>query len=59
MYKNDLAYIEHILLCIRKIRKYVKGIDKDRFAKNSMLQDAVIRNFEVIGEASKKVSDNF
>jgi uncharacterized protein with HEPN domain len=57
MHKNDLAYITHILRCIRKIRKYVKGVDKSKFTKDELLQDAVIRNFEVIGEASKKISE--
>ena len=56
MHKNDLAYIDHILECIKKIRKYVKGIDKIEFSKNELIQDAVIRNFEIIGEASKKIS---
>ena len=59
MYKDDIAYIEHILLCIRKIRKYTKGITKEEFSKNELIQDAVIRNFEIIGEASKNVSIEF
>ena len=59
MHKNDLAYVEHILKCIKKIRKYTKGISKAEFSKNDLIQDAVIRNFEVIGEASKKVSADF
>src|SRR3989339_20449 len=40
----------------KKIKKFVKGIDKNEFAKNELIQDAVIRNFEIIGEASKKIS---
>jgi uncharacterized protein with HEPN domain len=59
MPKNDIAYTEHILKCIKKIRKFVRGIDKNEFSKNELLQDAVIRNFEVIGEASKKISADF
>ena len=59
MHKNDLAYVDHILQCIRKIRKYIKDIDKKEFSKNELLQDAIIRNFEVIGEASKKISSDF
>jgi len=59
MLKNDLAYIGHILLCIRKIRKYTKGIDKIEFAKNELLQDAIIRNIEIIGEAAKKISADY
>ena len=59
MLKNDIAYTDHILKCIKKIRKFVKGVDKKEFSKNELLQDAVIRNFEVIGEASKKISTDF
>jgi len=59
MHKNDLAYTDHIITCIKKIRKFVKGIDKKEFAKNELIQDAIIRNFEVIGEASKKISPDF
>ena len=59
MHKNDLLYIDHIINCIKKIRKFIKGIDKKEFAKNELIQDAIIRNFEVIGEASKKISPDF
>jgi uncharacterized protein with HEPN domain len=59
VHKNDLAYIQHILKCIRKIRKFVKGVSKKEFSGNEMIQDAVIRNFEVIGEASKKITPEF
>lgn len=59
MLKNDRAYTDHIINCIKKIRKFVKGIDKKGFAKNELIQDAIIRNFEVIGEASKKISSDF
>ena len=59
MHKNDLAYVEHILKCIKKIRKFTRGINKVEFSKNDLIQDAVIRNFEVIGEASKKISADF
>ncbi len=56
--KDDKAYIEHILLSISKVKEYTKDIDKNGFEKNSMVQDAVIRNIEIIGEATKKVSNN-
>lgn len=56
--KNDKAYIEHIFLCISKIYEYTKGVDKESFIKDEMIQDAVIRNIEIIGEATKKISDN-
>ncbi len=54
--KNDQAYLEHILTSIEKIQSFVKGISKADFDQNPIIQDAIIRNIEVIGEASKKVS---
>ena len=56
MIKDDLAYIEHILDCIRKINKFSEGLSLKEFKTNEMVQDAIIRNIEIIGEASKKVS---
>ena len=56
--KDDLAYIEHILDCIKKIKTYTSGLSKEEFASNELIQDAVIRNIEIIGEATKKVSES-
>jgi uncharacterized protein with HEPN domain len=56
--KDDLAYIEHILLSISKIKDFTKDMSRLDFEKNEMVQDAVIRNIEIIGEATKKVSNN-
>lgn len=56
MIKNDLAYIENILDCIRKINEFSNGLSLSDFKTNEMVQDAIIRNIEIIGEASKKIS---
>jgi len=56
MVKDDLAYIEHILDCIRKIKEFTNGLSLNDFSVNELVQDAVIRNIEIIGEASKKIS---
>ena len=56
--KENLAYIEHILLAIEKIREYTKGMSLLDFKKNEMAQDAVIRNIEIIGEATKNISSD-
>jgi len=52
-------YIDHILAAIGRIRRYCADADEVVFLKNEMLQDAVIRNFEVIGEASKNIDRKF
>ena len=57
--KDDSIYIDHILLSINNILIYTKAISKEDFAKNTLIQDAVIRNFEIIGEATKKISPDF
>ena len=53
MEKDDLVYIEHILDCIRKIKEFTNGLSLKDFSVNELVQDAVIRNIEIIGEASK------
>ena len=58
MVKDDLAYIEHILDCIRKIKEFTTGLSLKDFSVNELVQDAVIRNIEIIGEASKKISSD-
>jgi len=59
MYKDNLIYIDHIMECIIKIKNYCSGADYQKFENDIMLQDAVIRNIEIIGEASKKLSNQF
>ena len=43
--KDDSLYIDHILQSIDNILEYTKGLTKKDFSKNSLVQDAVIRNF--------------
>ncbi len=59
MIKNDQVYLEHILEAISKIENFVNGLTKFDFDKNVLIQDAVIRNFEIIGEATKRISKQF
>lgn len=59
MKKNPILYVAHILDCIVKIRDYTKGLDENGFLQNSLIQDAVIRNFEIIGEATKQLDFDF
>jgi uncharacterized protein with HEPN domain len=54
--KDDFAYLDHIHLCIYKIQVFTNGIGLADFKGNELIQDAVIRNIEIIGEATKKIS---
>ena len=59
MEKENLLHIEHILDSIAKIEKYTDSINKQEFLENDLIQDAAIRNFEIIGEATKNLSSEF
>lgn len=57
--KNDLVYIKHILDSIDKIETYTDQLGKEGFIRSGIVQDAVIRNLEIIGEATKNISIEF
>lgn len=59
MIKDPVIYLEHISACIQKIEEYTIELNEESFLQNSMIQDAVIRNFEIIGEATKKLDNDF
>jgi uncharacterized protein with HEPN domain len=55
--KDDKVYLRHILGAIEKIRRYTAGIDEKGFISNDLVQDAVMRELEIIGEATKLLSE--
>jgi len=55
--RDDSVYLKHIRDAIAKTKAYVKGISKSAFLGNTLIQDAVIRQIEIIGEAAKRVSE--
>lgn len=54
-----IDYLKHILEAIQRIEEYVADLDEATFLQNKLVQDAVIRNFEVIGEASHNIEKRF
>ena len=59
MKKDPIIYIAHISECISRIKIYTEGLDEAGFLQNNLIQDAVIRNFEIIGEATKNINEDF
>jgi uncharacterized protein with HEPN domain len=59
MPKDDLIYIEHIRDSIKRILEYTANLQLDDFLGQTLIQDAVIRNLEIIGEATKQLSGDF
>lgn len=48
--------VQDILKSIKKIETYIEGMTASQFKKNELVIDAVVRNLEIIGEASKNIS---
>lgn len=54
--KRDIGvFLEDILESIGRIDEYTKDISEEEFYRTVSIQDAVIRRFEVIGEAAKHI----
>lgn len=56
MIKNNFTYLNHILTSIKLIEEYSQGKKYDDLAANNMMQDAIIRQIEIIGEATSRIS---
>lgn len=59
MHRTVLQYLDDIFEAIHNIEDDTEGISFDGFKADRRRQDAVIRNFEIIGEATKKLSPDF
>jgi len=57
--RTDAAFLEDILISSRKAREFVQGMTRDEFSLDDKTVYAVIRAFEIIGEATKRISSSF
>ncbi len=55
--KDDKLYLIHISECIERIESYVSRTDKKMFMTSSLVQDAVVRNLQVMAESAQRLSD--
>ena len=56
MPRSDIAYLRHILDAINRIEEYLQSITEADFYNRYLIQDGVIRQIEIIGEATKQLS---
>ncbi|MDT1898670.1 DUF86 domain-containing protein, partial [Acinetobacter baumannii] len=54
-----IDYLAHILDAIERIDRYTENMDEVAFLQNELVQDAVIRNLEILGEASNNVQKHY
>lgn len=59
MKKEPAVYLNDILKAISKVEEYVSNVKWDEFEQDTQKQDAVIRRFEIMGEASRRLEDDF
>jgi uncharacterized protein with HEPN domain len=57
--KDDTVYLKHIADAITQIERYLHEMSFEEFTTNRMLQDAVVRQLEIIGEASRNLPEDF
>ncbi|SRR5258706_12765462 len=58
--KKDLnVYLEDIIKSITNIEKYTQNVSFKHFENDEYMQDAIIRRFEIIGEAAKRIPEDF
>jgi len=56
MKRDDTVYLQHILDAIARIEEYLQDINEESFHRRYLVQDGVVRQLEVIGEAIKHLS---
>ena len=57
--ERDAAYLWDILDAARAICEFTSGVEFDQYKQNRMLQLAVERALEIVGEAARRVSEAF
>ena len=59
MTKDNLIYLRHILDAIARIDEYTEGLEYEDFMNNNLVQAGVVREIEIIGEATKRLPQEF
>ena len=57
--RDTLLLLDDMLQSAQKIKRYTKSLDFDSFISDDKTKDAVVRNFEIIGEAANRVDPDF
>jgi uncharacterized protein with HEPN domain len=55
--KDDKLYLIHIDECIGRIESYVESVTKQQFLESTLIQDAVVRNLQIMAESTQRLPD--
>jgi uncharacterized protein with HEPN domain len=56
MARDEIIYLRHILDAINIVEEYLQGVSESQFNNTRLLQDGVIRQIEIVGEAVRHIS---
>lgn len=56
MAHDETLYLRHMLDAIDTVKEYLQGVDETKFKNTRLIQDGVIRQIEIIGEAARHIS---
>jgi uncharacterized protein with HEPN domain len=56
MARDEMIYLRHILDAINVVEEYLQGVNEAQFNQTRLLQDGVIRQIEIVGEAVRHIS---
>lgn len=57
--RDDSVYLGHIRDALHRIASYLDGVTEKEFFETPLLQDGVIRQLQIVGEATKRLSSDF
>lgn len=57
MPQRDLSNLTDIIQAAKQIQEFIHGVKKNQFESSSLIQSAVIRQIEIMGEAAKRLSE--
>ena len=58
-HRNPSVYLQHISKNIALIEEATRGLTREAFMSQPVIQNAIMRCLEIIGEASKNIEDEF
>jgi uncharacterized protein with HEPN domain len=54
--RDESVHVRHMLDAIARLQRHVEGVGREEFEETELIQDAVIRQLEILGEAAGRIS---
>ena len=59
MSQDDIASLRHIMNAVTQIEQYTRGMSESEFQSRPMVQDAVVRQIQIVDKATRGISAEF